>query len=102
MIGWPQFQTKDGKLYDRVWAPGGARLAPRQQVETLQDLSGTIERRIQAMLYAVHTGAAPPAPGVEYVLVGAVEQGDEAWVEVFAGIDINPTVLTLLAVPLAN
>jgi hypothetical protein len=102
MIGWPQFQTKDGKLYDRVWAPGGARVAPRQQVETLQDLSGTIERRIQAMLYAVHTGAAPPAPGVEYVLVGAVEQGDEAWVEVFAGIDINPTVLTLPAVPPAN
>ena len=22
MIGWPQFQTKDGKLYDRVWASG--------------------------------------------------------------------------------
>jgi hypothetical protein len=54
------------------------------------------------MLYAAHTGAAPPAPGVEYVLVGAVEQGDEAWVEVFAGIDINPTVLTLPAVPPAN
>jgi hypothetical protein len=28
MIGWPQFQTKDGKLYDRVWAPGGPRVAP--------------------------------------------------------------------------
>ena len=45
-------------------------------------------------------GAAPPAPAVEYVLVCAVEQGDEAWVEVYAGIDINPAALTLPAVPL--
>ena len=25
MIGWPAFQTKDGKNYDRIWAPGQAR-----------------------------------------------------------------------------
>ena len=36
MIGWPQFETKDGKTYDRVWAPGSSRVQPRQQVETLQ------------------------------------------------------------------
>jgi hypothetical protein len=100
MIGWPQFQTKDGKLYDRVWASGSARVPPRQQVETLQDASGTIQRKIQAMLYGARTGAAPPAPDVEYVLVCAVEQGDEAWIEVYAGIDINPASLTLPAVPL--
>ena len=102
MIGWPQFQTKDGKLYDRVWAPGGARVPPRQQVETVQDLSGTTQRRLQAMLYGAHTGAAPPAPGIEYVLVYAVEQNDEAWVEVCAGIDINPAALALPAVPLSS
>ena len=100
MIGWPQFQTKDGKLYDRVWAPGSGRVPPRQQVETLQDASGTIQRKIEAMLYGARTGAAPPAPDVEYVLVCAVEQGDEAWIEVYAGIDINPASLTLPAVPL--
>ena len=100
MIGWPQFETKDGKSYDRVWAPGSSRVQPRQQAETLQTTSGTIERKIQAMLYGAHTGAAPPAPAVEYVLVCAVEQGDEAWVEVHAGIDINPAALTLPAVPL--
>jgi len=101
MIGWPQFQTKDGKLYDRVWAPGSSRVPPRQQVETLQELSGTTERKIQAMLYGASTGAAAPAPQAEYVLVGAIERGDEAWVEVHAGIDINPASLSLPAVPLS-
>ena len=100
MIGWPQFETKDGKTYDRVWAPGGSRVQPRQQIETVQSTGGTVERKIQAMLYGARTGAAPPAPAVEYVLVCAVEQGDEAWVEVYAGIDINPAALTLPAVPL--
>jgi len=100
MIGWPQFETKDGKTYDRVWAPGSSRVQPRQQVETVQGTTGTVERKIQAMLYGARTGAAPPAPAVEYVLVCAVEQGDEAWVEVYAGIDINPAALTLPAVPL--
>ena len=100
MIGWPQFETKDGKTYDRVWAPGGSRVQPREQVETLQGTSGTVERKIQAMLYGARTGAAPPAPAIEYVLVCAVEQGDEAWVEVYSGIDINPAALTLPAVPL--
>src|SRR6516162_663766 len=100
MIGWPQFETKDGKTYDRVWAPGGSRVQPREQVETLQGTTGRVERKIQAMLYGARTGAAPPAPAVEYVLVCAVEQGDEAWVEVYAGIDINPAALTLPAVPL--
>ena len=83
-----------------VWAPGSSRVQPREQVETLQGTTGTIERKIQAMLYGAHTGAAAPAPAVEYVLVCAVEQGDEAWVEVYAGIDINPAALTLPAVPL--
>ena len=100
MIGWPQFETKDGKTYDRVWAPGSVRVEPRQQVETVQGATGTIERKIQAMLYGARTGAAPPAPAIEYVLVCAVEQGNEAWVEVYAGIDINPAALTLPAVPL--
>ncbi|MBV8133646.1 MAG: DUF2491 family protein, partial [Alphaproteobacteria bacterium] len=90
----------DGKTYDRVWAPGSSRVEPRQQVETVQTTTGTIERKIQAMLYGARTGAAPPAPATEYVLVCAVEQGDEAWIEVYAGIDINPAALTLPAVPL--
>ena len=102
MIGWPQFETKDGKSYDRIWATGGGRVPPRQQVETVQDLGGTMQRKLQAMLYGAHTGAASPAPGVEYVLVCALERGDEAWIEVHAGIDINPAALTLPAVSLTG
>jgi Protein of unknown function (DUF2491) len=102
MIGWPQFETKDGKTYDRVWARGGGRVAPRQQIETVEDATSTVERRLQAMLYGAATGAAPPAPPVEYVLVCAVEEADGAWIEVHAGIDVNPATLTLPAVPLSG
>ena len=63
MIGWPQFETKDGKTYDRVWAPGSSRVPPRQQVETVQESSGTIQRKIQAMLYGARTGARAACAG---------------------------------------
>jgi hypothetical protein len=36
MIGWPSFQTKDGKMYGRVWAPSDSRVPPRKMEETLQ------------------------------------------------------------------
>ena len=100
MIGWPAFQTKDGKNYDRAWAPGQTRIPPRQQTETVQTLGGVTQRRLQAMLYAGPTGAAPPAPPSEYVMVAAVEDRSQAWVEIHAGIDVNPAALTLPSVPL--
>jgi hypothetical protein len=102
VIGWPQFQTKDGKLYDRVWTPGSSRVQPRQQTETIQDLTGTSQRKLQTMLYGTRAGGVQAAPAFEYVLVTAIEQGDQAWVEVHAGIDINPAALSLPAVPLSN
>ncbi|MFO1024644.1 MAG: DUF2491 family protein [Acetobacteraceae bacterium] len=101
MIGWPQFQTKDGKTYGRVWAPGGSRSPPVRFQETLQDLQGVTQRTVQAMLYGGPTNAPPPAPQSEFILVSAVEAAGQAWVEIHAGIDINPAALTLPAVPLA-
>ncbi|ALJ37684.1 MULTISPECIES: DUF2491 family protein [Azospirillum] len=95
MIGYPQFQTKDGKLYGRQWSPGASRIAPVTFDETLTDHRGSRTRRVTAMLYAAPTGAADPAPRTEYVLVAAVEDGGEAWVEVRAGIDVNPASLSL-------
>ncbi|WP_244439463.1 DUF2491 family protein [Azospirillum baldaniorum] len=95
MIGYPQFQTKDGKLYGRQWSPGASRIAPVTFDETLTDHRGSRTRRLTAMLYAAPTGAADPAPRTEYVLVTAVEDGGEAWVEVRAGIDVNPASLSL-------
>lgn len=96
MIGWPEFQTRDGKVYARAWAPGPTRIAPRTLTETIESVGGTRTLRSQAMLYAASTGAAPPAPETEYILVAAVEAGDgQAWVEIHAGIDVNPAALSL-------
>ena len=95
MIGWPQFQTKDGKRYDRVWAPGGERIEPRALEETIQDLNGTCSRKLASMLYAAATGLPSPAPTQEYILVTAVDEGGQAWVDIHAGIDVNPAALTL-------
>jgi hypothetical protein len=101
MIGWPSFQTKDGKVYGRVWAPGDTRIPPRQIEETRQHLDRVEQRQMQVMLYGAPTGGAPPAPAMEYILLSASEAAGEAWVEIDAGIDINPAGLTLPTVPLA-
>ena len=96
LIGWPEFQTKDGRIYARLWAPGPNPVPPRAMVEAIEGLGGTRQVRIQAMLYAAPTGAAAPAPETEYILVSALEEGSRAWVEIRAGIDINPASLALV------
>jgi hypothetical protein len=68
-IGWPEFQTKDGKVYSRVWSQGDRRVAPRILTETLTNATSTTRRERQAMLYAAPTGADAPAPSTEYILV---------------------------------
>ncbi len=95
MIGWPEFQTKDGKIYGRAWAPGPSRIPPGVLPETIETTDGTQARTSQAMLYAAPTGLAQPAPQTEYILVAAVEAGQQAWVQIWAGIDINPATLSL-------
>jgi hypothetical protein len=105
MIGWPQFQTKDGKLYNRAWAPGPTRIPPRDMTETRQTLDPagkpiTRDLKLQAMLYAMPTGLPAPAPQTEYILVCAYDDKAEAWIELHAGIDIAANTLTLPATPL--
>jgi uncharacterized protein DUF2491 len=95
MIGWPVFQTKDGKTYERVWLAGNTRVPPRALTETIESLSGTRVVESQAMLYAAPTGTPAPAPSTEYILVAAVQDSGRAWVEVRAGIDLNPVTLQL-------
>jgi hypothetical protein len=95
LIGWPEFETKDGKLYPRAWSPGDARIEPRDFTETIEGVAGMRSRRVLAMLYAAPTGAPHPAPDTEYILVSAVEAEGRAWVEIRAGIDINPAALSL-------
>ena len=100
MIGWPEFQTKDGKTYQRVWSAGTTRIAPvavEEVITTAGDAGGEVSETIrqQAMLYGAPTGLAAPAPTTEYILVSAIERGGQAWVELRAGIDINPATLEL-------
>jgi hypothetical protein len=96
MIGWPEFQTKDGRTYPRAWSPGPARVEPKRFVEARAEVAGSLDVEHAAMLYAAPTGAAPPAPQAEYILVSAVRTGDgRAWVEIDAGIDVNPAALSL-------
>ncbi|MBB1126659.1 DUF2491 family protein [Thiospirillum jenense] len=96
VIGWPDFQTKDGQLYQRVWAAGDTRIAPRILDETLdQTDQSQLRRRLRAMLYARDTNAMTPAPPVEYLLVAAIKQNNTAWVTLHVGIDIQPAALQL-------
>lgn len=95
LIGWPEFQTKDGKTYARVWAPGDTRVSPRAITETIEGLNGSRTVQSQAMLYAAPTGLQDPAPSTEYVMVSAMQDGGRAWVEIRAGIDLNPVTLQL-------
>ena len=95
LIGWPEFETKDGTVYSRAWAPGETRIPPRALEETIEAVGGTRHLRSGAMLYARPTGAPSPAPDTEYLLVSAVEAEGKAWVEIHAGIDVNPVALQL-------
>ncbi|WP_426959791.1 DUF2491 family protein [Muricoccus radiodurans] len=95
MIGWPEFQTKDGKVYGRAWSPSDAKIAPREMSEEVETTEGRRTVRRRAMLYAAPTGAAEPAPQTEYILVAAVEDGRGAWVEIHAGLDVSPASLSL-------
>lgn len=95
MIGWPEFQTRDGKTYQRVWSPGGGKIAPVATSEEIATADGSESIRLQAMLYGAPTGLTAPAPATEYILVSAVERQGQAWVEIRAGIDINPATLEL-------
>lgn len=95
MIGWPEFQTKGGQTYARQWLPGDRRIAPRRLTETRERADGVMERTISAMLYARDTGQKSPAPEAEYLLIFASETPEEAWVELYLGIDLPLSSLGL-------
>jgi hypothetical protein len=96
MIGWPQFQTKDQKLYDRVWSPGAAWVEPLKYAETRESGAPTGPIQGVMMLYGAPSGLAAPAPQTEYILVASVEMPARgAWIAIHAGIDVNPAGLSL-------
>ena len=99
LIGLGQFQTLDGKLYDRHWNRGATRVPPQVFTETYTHVDGgrpvTLQRTHHAMLYSAGTGLPAPAPQAEYILVAAVEQSTGAKVSLYAGLDFNPASFSL-------
>lgn len=95
LIGWPQFQTRDGQLYQRIWAQGETRIEPMVIEEHITSLNASRQRRQQSMLYARATGASAPSPETEYLLVAANEQDDGAWISIEVGIDVPVAALQL-------
>lgn len=89
-IGYPVFDAK-GTLYERVWSPGSARIAPLWFEEAVERADGgrsTAEHT--SMLYARRVQA-PAGPVWEYLLVSAVRAGDgTAWVDLMLGVDLLP------------
>lgn len=100
VLGAAEFIMPDGAVYGRVWAPSNHRVPPIQFQEFQLTLQEEGQRREKAlylsMLYRRETGLPEPAPAVEYRLVSVVESKGEAWIEIAAGIDINPTSLSLV------
>lgn len=94
-VGWPEFQTPDGQLYERAWAPGRERTPPVRFEEALTDLQGSRVVRHDMMLYQRPTGLDAPAPETEYALLDVVEDGEEASLRIHVGVDINPASLSL-------
>ena len=94
-IGWPEFQTKDGKVYTRVWSQGDRRVAPRVLTETLTHATGTTSQERQAMLYAAPTGAEAPGPGDRVHPGRCSGPGRPGLGELYAGIDVPVGMLQL-------
>jgi hypothetical protein len=92
-IGFPVFEDKDGVRWDRVWMPGEATVDPVEATETITTAAGTATRTISMMLYARDTGAAPPAPSREYLLLSSVREGADASILIHVGIDVGSSSL---------
>ena len=97
-IGWSAFETRDGVLFDRAWDDAAAdRVAPFELTETLYlDSAGekTLTISHQAMLYG--RWADEEDEIAEYVLLSAEDQGEEAFVHIQVGVDVNPMGIKVL------
>ncbi|WP_376100009.1 DUF2491 family protein [Roseomonas sp. CCTCC AB2023176] len=96
MIGFREFQTKDGKNHTRVWQPGPEMVPPRVLEETIESASGTRTVTHRSMLYATPTHLGAGAPEAEFVLVEMTEEGSNASVTIHAGIALSPASLSIV------
>ncbi len=101
-IGLNVFQTKDQVQYERVWggdtaAVGGKinRVRPLEFLETVHlDPYGEQTKTIKwdSMLYGRHVNKEVN----EYLLLSAVQDQDEAAIQIMVGLEINPDSLKVI------
>lgn len=96
MIGYREFQTKDGTNHARVWQPGPEMVPPRVLEEAIESASGSRSVTHRSMLYASPTHLPEGAPDAEFVLVEMTEAGSNAWVTIHAGIALSPASLSIV------
>jgi hypothetical protein len=98
MIGCPVMQGKneDGAIpYQRSWLAGGLRVQPVLATENLLDIDGNNTRFSHTMM---HYGRRLNDTVNEYLLASAVETPDSASVNMWLGIDIEVSDLTIYPV----
>ena len=94
-IGFKDFTfDKDGSTFGRVWSPGPDHVQPRLFEEEIEEAGGKRTVTSYSMLYARETGAAAPAPQIEFVLLSSIKE--RGVVEIWTGVDVNTAGLGLV------
>jgi len=94
-IGRPSIQTKDGTIFDRAWGGGDQRISPFILDESVLDVSGANSIVKHRMMLYKRPLTDPKL--TEYLLVSAVQTHNEASVNLWLGIDLAASDLTVYA-----
>jgi hypothetical protein len=94
-IGLPEFQTKDGISYQRLWQPGSAwRIEPVSYTETMfpdrYDSSKRFDVAHDCMLYGRNVGNDASARD-ELIMLSGVKEPEGNHIAIDIGIDLDPT-----------
>ena len=100
LVGWNAFQldataVRAAVIYGRAWAPGGAQWVPpvkvTENVAGLNGVSMPVEHEMMLYSRPLENG------GGEYLLADVMKTEEAASLDVFIGVDILPSQMTVLA-----
>ena len=96
IMGSATFMTPDNTEWARTVFPDNAnRVKPETHLETYTDNDSVKSRRFAETLYKRDTGFGNGFAGVEYLLVRIRQTSDDASIDIYAGVDVNPSDLKL-------
>lgn len=101
LIGWPQFEISKGLnapesiVFERAWNPGTNGIEPVSFKEVLTDNEG---KRIYVKHECMEYSRALNENTRDILLASLAQSGDDASVNIFVGIPLNPAHLKVLAV----